>query len=301
MQALDALRVDEYDADDSASVEASRLVLNAAHAVDAPFLPPLTLFRRTMDLRYGWDGSPERHLLLWVDDRPVAVVDVELGEWDNRDLAWFDLFVHPEHRRRGYGSRLLAGARARARAAAGPDEVRWLPAGRRRDRAIRRCGTASTGGAGDLSSAGASRAATGAGRAGRRRGRAVRHRLRAGPLEGHAPEDTASRDARASSPPRSTTPRSTTWTSRTRCSRSTGSATTTTPRRVRLPAATGSSPGTGGPVRPAGHTAVVVDAETARARPPARHRGGPGATAATGSGCCSRPRCCAGSPRPSPR
>ena len=110
MQALDALRVDEYDADDSASVEASRLVLNAAHAVDAPFLPPLTQFRRTMNLRHGWDGSPERHLLLRVDDRPVAVVDIELGEWDNRDLAWFDLFVHPEHRRRGYGSRLLAEA-----------------------------------------------------------------------------------------------------------------------------------------------------------------------------------------------
>ena len=110
MQTLDAVRVDEYDADDAASVEASRQVLNAAHAVDAPFVPPLTPFRRTMNLRHGWDGSPERHLLLRVDDQPVAVVDIELGEWDNRDLAWFDLLVHPAHRRRGYGSRLLADA-----------------------------------------------------------------------------------------------------------------------------------------------------------------------------------------------
>ncbi|WP_051276622.1 GNAT family N-acetyltransferase [Marmoricola sp. URHB0036] len=110
MQTLDAVRVDEYDADDAASVEASRQVLNAAHAVDAPFVPTLTPFRRTMNLRHGWDGSPERHLLLRVDDQPVAVVDIELGEWDNRDLAWFDLLVHPAHRSRGYGSRLLTEA-----------------------------------------------------------------------------------------------------------------------------------------------------------------------------------------------
>jgi GNAT superfamily N-acetyltransferase len=115
MQALDAIRVDEYDADDPTSVEASRVVLNAAHAVDAPFVHELTTFRRTMNLRHGWEGGPERHLLLRVNDQPVAVVDIELGEWDNRDLAWFDLFVHPAHRRLGYGSRLLTEALELAR------------------------------------------------------------------------------------------------------------------------------------------------------------------------------------------
>ena len=103
-----ALHVEEYDAADTDAVEAGRLILNRARAVDAPFLPPLTSFRRTMNVRHSWDGSPQRHLLLHVDGQPVAVADIELGEWDNRDLAWFDLVVDPTQRGRGYGSRLLA-------------------------------------------------------------------------------------------------------------------------------------------------------------------------------------------------
>jgi GNAT superfamily N-acetyltransferase len=108
MQAAHALHVDEYDAADATAVEASRTVLNAAHEVDAPFLPRLTTFRRSMSVRHGWDGSRERHLLLSIDGEPVAIADLELGEWDNRDLLWFYLVVVPAHRRRGYGSRLLA-------------------------------------------------------------------------------------------------------------------------------------------------------------------------------------------------
>ena len=102
-----ALRIEEYDADDSESVDGGRVILNAANAVDAPFVPPRTLLRRTMDVRYGWDQSPERHLLARLDGRPVAMADVELGEWDNRDVAWFYLVVHPDHRRQGHGTALL--------------------------------------------------------------------------------------------------------------------------------------------------------------------------------------------------
>jgi GNAT superfamily N-acetyltransferase len=108
MPVQQALRVEEYDADDRLAVEAGRRVLEAARKVDSPFLPPLTVFRRTMDLRHGWDESPERHLLMRVDEVPVAAVDIELGEWDNRDLAWFVLVVDPAHRRQGHGSRLLS-------------------------------------------------------------------------------------------------------------------------------------------------------------------------------------------------
>jgi GNAT superfamily N-acetyltransferase len=108
MQVQHALRVEEYDADDADAVEASRLILDAARAVDSPFLPRLTSFRRTMNLRHGWDGSPERHLLCHMDGQPVAVADVELGEWDNREWSWFRLVVDPAHRRSGYGSLFLA-------------------------------------------------------------------------------------------------------------------------------------------------------------------------------------------------
>ena len=103
-----ALRFEEYDADDVEAVEGSRLVLNASLAVDAPFMPQRSWHRRTMDLRYGWDMSPERHVLARFDGDPVALADVELGEWDNRDVAWFYLVVHPDHRRQGHGSALLA-------------------------------------------------------------------------------------------------------------------------------------------------------------------------------------------------
>ncbi len=108
MQAQQVLVVEEYDADDLVAVEEGQRILEAARRVDSPFLPPLTVFRRTMDVRFGWETSPVRHLLARVDRRPVAIADLELPEWDNRDLAWTDLVVDPAHRRRGHGSELLS-------------------------------------------------------------------------------------------------------------------------------------------------------------------------------------------------
>ena len=101
------MRIIEYDADDRDCVRAGCTILNAANAVDAPWRPPLTDHRREMQVRYGWDLSPERHLLACVDGVPVAVAEMDLVEWDNRDVAWVSLTVHPEHRRRGHGSALL--------------------------------------------------------------------------------------------------------------------------------------------------------------------------------------------------
>jgi GNAT superfamily N-acetyltransferase len=37
------------------------------------------------------------------------VAHVETGEWDNRDLAWLELVVHPGCRRQGHGTSLLEG------------------------------------------------------------------------------------------------------------------------------------------------------------------------------------------------
>jgi GNAT superfamily N-acetyltransferase len=101
------VRVQEYDVDDAEAVEASRSVLNACGPVDTPWSPPLTAFRREMDVRHGWDHTPQRFLLGLVDDKPVACADVELPQWDNRDLAWINVNVHPVHRRRGHGSELM--------------------------------------------------------------------------------------------------------------------------------------------------------------------------------------------------
>ena len=108
MQVREAVWVEEYDADDTEAVAAGLGILEAARAIDSPFRPSTTLFRRTMNVRYGWDCSPVRHLLARVDGRAVAVADVELGEWDNRDQAWIELVVDPAQRRNGYGSQLLS-------------------------------------------------------------------------------------------------------------------------------------------------------------------------------------------------
>jgi len=102
------MQVTEYGADDTDSVETGRLILNAARPVDTPWRPALTPYRRKMLVRYGWDASPERQLLVWVDGVPVGVATVELDEWDNQDFAWFYLTIHPAHRRRGHGSAFLA-------------------------------------------------------------------------------------------------------------------------------------------------------------------------------------------------
>ena len=111
------MRFTEYDADDADQVEAGRLIINAASEVDSPWVPAITPHRREMWVRHGWDGSPVRHILAWEDGVAVAVTEFDVGEWDNRDLAWTSMVVHPEHRRRGHGSTFLEEAERIAREA----------------------------------------------------------------------------------------------------------------------------------------------------------------------------------------
>ncbi len=108
MKVRQALRVEEYGADDADAVEAGWKVLFAAERLDAPFRTADTLFRRTMEVRHGWDHTPVCHFLARAEGVPVAIADLELPAWDNRDLAWTCLTVHPEHRGRGHGTALLA-------------------------------------------------------------------------------------------------------------------------------------------------------------------------------------------------
>ena len=60
-----------------------------------------------MALRHGWDGEPDRAFLVEDGGLPVGTASLGASEWDNLDLAWLDLAVHPDHRRRGLGSRAL--------------------------------------------------------------------------------------------------------------------------------------------------------------------------------------------------
>ena len=88
-------------------VEAALDIYNAAGAVDAPWDPPSLPQRFESLLRQGWDGEPPAAYLAVVDGRPVGSSMLFTSERDNRHLAWIRLAVHPECRRRGYGTRLF--------------------------------------------------------------------------------------------------------------------------------------------------------------------------------------------------
>jgi GNAT superfamily N-acetyltransferase len=91
-------------------------VAEAARAADAPWMHPQTLAGTVGMLRHGWDGHPSTYFLAVVDGADVAAGEYETGAYDNFHLAWLGVDVHPEHRRRGHGGRLLELLIERARA-----------------------------------------------------------------------------------------------------------------------------------------------------------------------------------------
>ena len=101
------MQLREYVADDTEAVETGRVIINATRAFETPWLPAVSAHRREMQVRHGWDGPPDRHFLASSTACPSAVAQSRSGEWDNRDLAWLRLVVHPECRGRGHGSALL--------------------------------------------------------------------------------------------------------------------------------------------------------------------------------------------------
>jgi RimJ/RimL family protein N-acetyltransferase len=113
----------EFTPDDAESIRRAVEIENAHHAVDSPWEYALTPYRHEMELRHGWDGEVARWFLAYQDGVAVAHTSVGTSEWDNLDLASLHLVVHPEHRRRGHGSRameeLLGIAREMGRSLAG--------------------------------------------------------------------------------------------------------------------------------------------------------------------------------------
>lgn len=77
---------------------------NAGHAVDAPWVHPTTPTTVRGFFHYGWDLEPGRHFVGRSDGRLAALGAVHTSDWDNLDLAWLEVTVHPELRSRGLGS-----------------------------------------------------------------------------------------------------------------------------------------------------------------------------------------------------
>ena len=98
----------EFEPDDIDAIAAYVTIQNARIAADCPWRYPLTPYRHEMWMRHGWDGEPPRCFLVEVDGRSVGKADLHTSEWDNLDLAWLELVVHPDHRRHGHGTAALA-------------------------------------------------------------------------------------------------------------------------------------------------------------------------------------------------
>lgn len=77
-------------------------------AADSPWARPWTEAGLRATLRAGWDGEAPRWWAGVVDGQVVGSAASWVSHYDNLDAAWFAVGVHPEHRRAGLGSRLLA-------------------------------------------------------------------------------------------------------------------------------------------------------------------------------------------------
>jgi GNAT superfamily N-acetyltransferase len=101
------LEILPFDADDSTLLEQVLTLARAVRTNDSPWAHPWTATELLGELRYGWELDPGRHFAGLVDGQVVATGQLSTTKWDNLDLAWLDVSVHPEHRRRGWGAAML--------------------------------------------------------------------------------------------------------------------------------------------------------------------------------------------------
>jgi GNAT superfamily N-acetyltransferase len=112
---VDVMDIRPFRPDDLDEVRAYVEMVNAVRRVDAPWVFPMTEHECRGMFRHGWDGEPSLPFLAYDDGRPVARAEYATSTWDNKHLAWLDVSVHPELRRRGFGTAVLDALLDRAR------------------------------------------------------------------------------------------------------------------------------------------------------------------------------------------
>lgn len=97
----------EIGLEDSARIADYASVHSAADAADAPWSQPFSAYRLEMWMRHGWDGEPSRWFVAYDGGRAVGTGNLNTSNYDNLELAWLGIEVHPELRRRGLGKLIL--------------------------------------------------------------------------------------------------------------------------------------------------------------------------------------------------
>ncbi|HEU4945967.1 MAG TPA: GNAT family N-acetyltransferase [Kribbella sp.] len=94
--------------DDAAACKEAVALMEASIGADCSeaIVPTPRSFAAT--LKHGWDGEPtEAYLGRNADGATVGLLTADTPTYDNLDLAWFEVEVHPDHRGVGHGSELL--------------------------------------------------------------------------------------------------------------------------------------------------------------------------------------------------
>jgi hypothetical protein len=94
---VDGRTIDQRTADEFAALN------NAASAVDSPHLEPIAGEHVRLSLRYAWDGRGRADVLTARTDggELAAWAELELPHWDNRQMCFAELNLHPTHRESG--------------------------------------------------------------------------------------------------------------------------------------------------------------------------------------------------------
>jgi GNAT superfamily N-acetyltransferase len=95
---------DEVAIDDFHSIDA------AQRAADVPDMPPLGRAQVAAEIRFPSPSAKHFFLLGRRDGRPVATMQLDLPQADNRHVVGVEVRVHPDHRRQGIGRELFAAA-----------------------------------------------------------------------------------------------------------------------------------------------------------------------------------------------
>lgn len=101
--------------DDPAHVASYVEIENASNVVDSPWEHDTTTREAEGYLRHGWDGDLGDWFLVQADGEPVGLAMYFASSWDNPQLAWTKVKIHPAHRRRGHASQVVAAMLERAR------------------------------------------------------------------------------------------------------------------------------------------------------------------------------------------